>query len=115
MRLAERVQGTVTVLSPDGSIDLASASGLQERLLASIAASPKPPRIVLDLASVPFVGSAGLRALMIAAKRAQAEGGSVAVAGLRPEVVEIFRISRFDLVVKVYASVGDAVAAWGAP
>lgn len=114
MRLVERVHGTVTVLSPSGSIDLASAPALQERLLAAVAATPKPPRIVLDLAAVPFVSSAGLRALMIASKRAQAEGGTVAVAALVPDVAEIFRIARFDLVVRLHAGVDDALAAFGA-
>lgn len=48
---------------------------------------------------------------MMAAKQSKATGGRLGVAGLTPMVKEIFSISRFSLVVQVFETTADAIAA----
>jgi len=112
MDLAQkRIAGTV-VLAPSGRIDHATAEAFKTSLGPHVArCAAGQDRLVLDFSAVEYISSAGLRVLMLAAKQAKAQGGVLAVAALQPIVREIFEISRFTLVLKVFATVDEALAA----
>ena len=86
----ERGYPVVTVA---GEIDIATATRLRERLF-ELAASGRP--LVADLDQVRFIDSAGLAALVGAAKRAAAHGGSLHVVCARPRVRQLFRLTGLD-------------------
>src|SRR5437588_3330386 len=86
----ERGYPVVTVA---GEIDIATATRLRERLL-ELAASGRP--LVADLDQVRFIDSAGLAALVGAANRAAAHGGSLHVVCSRPKVRQLFRLAGLD-------------------
>jgi anti-anti-sigma regulatory factor len=48
---------------------------------------------------------------MMASKQSKATNGRLAAAGLTPMVKEIFAISRFSLVVQVFETTAEAIAA----
>jgi anti-anti-sigma factor len=111
MRLDHARFADVVVLSPVGRIDHAAAEDLKTALAPHLArCATGQDHVVLDLAGVDYISSAGLRVLMLAAKQAKAQGGYLAVAALRPVVQEILEISKFTLVLRVMPSVRDAVA-----
>ena len=83
----ERGYPVVTVA---GEIDIATAARLRERLF-ELAASGRP--LVADLDQVRFIDSA---ALVGAAKRAAAHGGSLHVVCARPKVRQLFRLTGLD-------------------
>ena len=58
--------------------------------------------LLLDLAQLDYISSAGLRSLLIAAKRAQSAEGRLAVCALTTNVREVFRISGFDTIIDVH-------------
>lgn len=66
--------------------------------------------LVLDLSGLEYVSSAGLRCLMLAAKEARERKGRLIVAAMQPIVAEIFKISRFNLVFEVFATLREALA-----
>jgi anti-anti-sigma factor len=108
MEIGEEKQGSVLILRPVGRIDNETSLSFQGKLLGVLAAGDAA---LVDFAEVEFISSAGLAALMTAAKQAKAKNGRIAVAALRPLVQEIFSISRFSHVVRVYASTAEGVAA----
>jgi len=111
MDLNERRAGTVVVLAPAGRIDHASAEAFKNALqpyLAQCGAGGSV--VVLDFSRVDYISSVGLRVLMLAAKQARAQQGAIGVAALQPVVQEIFEISRFNLVIRCFPAVRDAVA-----
>ncbi len=65
--------------------------------------------IIMDFDGLDFMTSAGLRMLMIAAKTCGKQHRDIAVAALQPIIKEIFTISRFDLVLKVFPTVRAAL------
>ena len=67
--------------------------------------------LVLDFSQVPYISSVGLRVLMLASRRVNAQQGKLAMAALTPLVAEVFRISRFDMVLRVFDTVDAAVTA----
>ena len=83
----ERGYPIVTVA---GEIDIATATRLRERL-SGLAARGRP--LVADLDRVSFIDSAGLAALVGAAKRAAAHGGSLHVVCAQPKVRQLFRLT----------------------
>jgi anti-anti-sigma factor len=103
--------GDVFVVAPAGRVDHTNA----ERLQATIAPlleqlGSAAHGLVLDFRSVEYISSVGLRVLMMASKHARACQAHIAVAALQPVVAEIFGISRFNQVLDVFPSVGDALA-----
>ena len=108
MEIGERRDGDILVLSPAGRIDNDTSSDFQTRLLAALVPGAA---VVVDFSRVEYISSAGLRALMMGSKQAKATKGRLAVAALGSVVKEIFEISRFALVVQVFDTPADALAA----
>ena len=108
VEIGEQREDEILVLRPVGRLNNDSSPDFQARLLAWVDSNDA---VVIDFASVEYISSAGLRALMMASRRAKARGGRLAVAELAPLVKEVFTISRFDQVVQVFDSTADARAA----
>lgn len=103
--------GNALVIAPQGAIDQSSAEAFAAALephLADCIEGAGP--LVLDFSAVPYISSVGLRVLMLAARRAEAQKGRLGIAALTPVVKEVFEISRFNLVLKVFDSVEAAAA-----
>jgi anti-anti-sigma factor len=103
--------GAAVVASPRGRIDHASAEAFKAALGPFVDGCRPGQPLVLDLAGVDYIASVGLRVLMLAARQAGAQGGTIVVANLAPLVREIFEISKFTLVFRCFSSVAEALAA----
>lgn len=108
----QRIENT-TLITVKGRVDHKTAKAFEEVLKNTLdeASADGSPVLVLDLSGLEYMTSAGLRVLMIAAKTCTSRQQKLAVAALRPAIQEIFRISRFDLVLPVYPTVADALEA----
>lgn len=107
-----RQVGKSLIVAPQGRVDQATADQLRlvlEPHLASCTADGGP--LVLDFSGVAYISSVGLRVLMLAARQVKAQNGKLAIAGLQPVVREVFQISRFDMVFKIFDTVEAAVSA----
>jgi anti-sigma B factor antagonist/stage II sporulation protein AA (anti-sigma F factor antagonist) len=107
MNFRDRQVGSVTIGSASGRIDLSNADAFKDSL--SVALSRTKAALILDLSELEYISSAGLRSLMIAFKAAKAEGKAFSIAALKPLVLEIFTISRFNLVFPLFDTVRDAI------
>ncbi len=81
------------LLALKGRIDSATA-GLFEQAVLSLFSAPGH-RAVLDFAAVDYISSAGLRVVLMAAKRARQGQGRLMLCALPPQVREVFEISGF--------------------
>lgn len=108
MQIDEGVENGVAVLAVSGRVDSSTSGALDERLQAAIAAAAK---LVVDFAEAHYISSAGLRALLKAAKAARASGHRLALCGLSPLVHEVFEVSGFSSLFEIHADRGAAVAA----
>jgi anti-sigma B factor antagonist len=87
-----RERGCV-VVAVAGEVDIATVTRLRERLF-KLAASGRT--LVVDLDQVSFIDSAGLAALVGAAKRAAAHGASLQVICARSKTRQLFRLTGLD-------------------
>lgn len=100
------------VLPLRGRIDANVASGLEQQLLKHI--NDGHGALVVDLQEVTFISSAGLRALLFALKQTKKKGGDLRLSGLQSRVLEVFEMTGFTTVFKVYATADDAARSFGA-
>jgi anti-anti-sigma factor len=81
------------IVAVAGEVDIATVTRLRERLF-ELAASGRT--LVVDLDQVSFIDSAGLAALVGAARRAAAHGASLQVVCARPRTRQLFRLTGLD-------------------
>jgi anti-anti-sigma factor len=96
------------IVTAAGEIDISSVTLLRERLFALAASSRY---LVIDLDQVTFIDSAGLSALVGAANRAAAHGGSLNVVCARPKIRKLFRLTGLDRRLLPAPTLGEALAA----
>ena len=111
MELVSKRFADTAVVLPRGRIDHATAEQFKAALAPHLASAAARDPLVIDLTGVEYISSVGLRVLMLASKQAKAQGCALAVCGLQPVVREIFEISRFNLVLQVFPSLREALAA----
>jgi len=99
MEITQRVQDGITVISPDGRIDTLAAEQLDQALQAAMAEGTY--KIVVDMAKVEYISSAGLRSLAAALVKCRDEGGDMKLAALNERVTRVFKIIGFDLLMSV--------------
>jgi anti-anti-sigma factor len=91
-----------------GRLGVKAEQDLTAMLLREIDASEG--RVLLDLAAVDFVSSSGLRALMLAYKRANAKSCKVAMVHVQPGVYKIFKLTASESLFHVFENLGEAQA-----
>jgi anti-anti-sigma factor len=107
-----RTIANVALVKVEGRIDHLSAPAFERELLPEVeGCSGEAKKLLLDCSGLAYMSSAGLRVLMIAAKRCRHQNGKIVLAALQPTIQEIFRISRFDTVFEVFPSVETALEA----
>ncbi len=94
-----------------GEIDIATVTGLRERL-SGLAASGDPLVVCLD--QVSFIDSAGVGALVGAAKAAAAHGGGLQVVCAQPKTRQLFRLTGLDRWMPPARTLDEALAALAA-
>jgi anti-anti-sigma factor len=97
----------VALIQIQGRIDHKTAKNFENALKPHVdqCIAGEVKKILIDLDGVDFITSAGLRVLMVMAKICDKEKGQIAVAALQPGIKEIFKISRFDLILKIFPTV----------
>ncbi|WP_349744432.1 STAS domain-containing protein [Roseateles cavernae] len=94
------------LLALRGRIDSASAPLFEQAVLTLFAMPGR--RAVLDFAAVDYISSAGLRVVLMAAKRARQGQGRLLLCALPQHVREVFEISGF---LKIIEAVDERAAA----
>jgi anti-anti-sigma factor len=110
MDLTIEPHGEVTVIKAEGDINATSCSQLEEALTTLI--DQGRLRLVLDLAGVRYVSSAGLRVLLIVAKRLTGKGG-FALSRAGEPVRQVLDMTGFSGIIKVIPGLDEAVALVG--
>ena len=108
MKITEERRGEVLIVRPEGRIDTSTSDEPERSLMGRLDAGLK--RLVVDMGGTDYISSAGLRVLLLAAKKLRASGGHLAVAGLNPGVRQIFELAGLFSILAVEADTDRAVA-----
>lgn len=113
MSLSSEKIDNILVISARGQINSVNAAAVEAELLAYVDVGEL--HCVLDLAQLDYISSAGLRVVLMMAKRLRQKQGQVVLCGLQPPIREVFEISGFLTLLTVAEGRAQAVEALGKP
>lgn len=93
MELIELEQDGVMIVEPRGRIDTIGAKPFGDRVTALINSGAR--RLLIDLRQIPYISSAGFRALLIGAKMMDQAKGKLVLCGMSAEIKRLFEIGNF--------------------
>ncbi|RDI50824.1 anti-anti-sigma factor [Nocardia mexicana] len=107
MTTSVSVHDEATVLTVAGEVDLATAPALENAIEATLGG--KPAALIIDLAQVTFLASAGMAALVGAHQRA-GQSTRIAVVADGPATSRQLRMTNLDQVFTLHSSLDQALA-----
>ncbi len=108
MTIATEATEQAHIVSLQGQINSANAAGIESDVVALVDGGAK--NLVLDFSALDYISSAGLRMVLVVAKRLKAEGGQLVLCGMQPHVREVFDISGFLAILNVEPGRAEALA-----
>lgn len=96
------------IVCPVGRVDGSNVELLESAIQEQLKAGEK--KLVFDFEGLNYISSAGLRTLLVAARRLQTEGGAALFCGLAEHIAHIFEISGFNSILAVYDSRDEALS-----
>ena len=104
----ESMDGGITRVLLNGRLDIQGAAVI-DLPMNVLAGSSR--FLLIDLTNVSFLGSMGLRSIVIPAKAIHRRGGKVALFGAVPMVEEVLKASNIDEIIPIYHNIDSAAAA----
>ena len=108
MEIDTATHGDLLVVAPRGRLDTNTSPALEKALLERIEGGET--QVTIDFSNIDYVSSAGLRVLLMAAKRTGAARGHFSMHAMSPEIREVFEISGFLTILKVYPDLATVLA-----
>jgi stage II sporulation protein AA (anti-sigma F factor antagonist) len=103
----------ISVVSPQGRLDSVTSANFERDLLEYIESGGT--RLLIDFSKLDYISSAGLRSVLLAAKRIRASGGRMSLCSLNHQIAEVFDISGFSSILDIQPSYDAAVTRLSAP
>lgn len=112
MEIRTQAMKRCELVSVSGRIDSFTAPDLEKALLGLIAAGQK--NIVVNLADVGFISSAGLKALLSALMKVRraVPAGDLVISRIEPDLKESFDLVGFDRLFKFFGGDVEAVGSF---
>ena len=76
-----------------------------------IAMGGRSGQLLVDFSSLQYISSAGLRSILLAAKKLKSKGGRFALCSLSAAIKEVFDVSGFSSILDIHAGQDQGVAA----
>src|ERR1700720_761308 len=109
MEFTQEQAGDVVIVRLAGRLDSGAARSAEDGVNAVLAGGTS--RLAVDMSGLDYISSAGLRVLLVMAKKVQQAKGKVALYGLVPNVREVFAVSGFDTIFSIQPDSAAALAA----
>lgn len=97
----------IGVLCITGELDAQTAPELTRFFKDN--ASENTLNYVADLQDLAYSSSAGIRVFLGLARELRQNKGDLRIGGVQPQVDKIFKLSKFDKIVKIFPTVSDAL------
>lgn len=93
-------------------LDEANIQQIGDELGRLVEASPRP-RILICFENVEHLSSAALGTLITVSNQVKARDGQLRLSDIRPQIKEIFSITRLDRLFEIHETSDDALATFG--
>lgn len=100
-------KGSTLILSAKDRIDVIHAPEFERFVERYINAGEI--NLIIDFNGVVFISSAGLRSILVIAKKLESKGGKLSLCGAKDAVKRVFEISGFSMLIPICPSVDAAL------
>ena len=108
MEITNKILHDVSIIRVSGKIDAISVMAFDSAVKSVSGQGAK--KILLDLSSLVYINSGGLRVILATAKVQKNSDGSFALSGLSPEVNKILTLAGLNTILSIFPSEADAIA-----
>jgi len=108
MEIREEQHNNIIIMAVEGKLDSVTSQGLEDRILELIDTGTK--KFILDFAQLDYISSAGLRVLLVAAKKLNTVAGKIVFTSMREDIKEIFNIAGLTEYYPIYRNRAEALA-----
>ena len=108
MTIIEKEKDGILELSISGRLDAVTAVEADKDFNNLISEGHKS--LLINLTELDYISSAGLRVLLVVAKRIQHNNGQVVLCALSENVNEVFEISGFSSIFSIFANTEEALS-----
>lgn len=112
LKMNTRELGGVSVVDLEGRIVLGEESNAMREQVKSLLAANKK-KIVLNMANVTYIDSAGLGTLVASFHSARSQGATLKLANLGDKFREVLQVTKLLTVFEVFNNEATAVASFG--
>lgn len=110
MEITVKKDSGITVVCPNGRIDTSTAKNFEEGIMKLI---PNNQQIIISFSDTSYISSAGLRVILVAGKKIASMNGQLALSEMSDKIYEVFKMSGFDKILKIYPTFEDAKNSFG--
>jgi anti-anti-sigma factor len=107
MNLTNEKKNEFCVLNIEGRIDTTNFSQFENEINTLLSAGEK--NFVFDCSGLNYISSSGLRVFLIAQKKTLSLNGKLHLCNLQPSIKEIFDISGFSSIFKIFDNQEKAI------
>jgi len=105
--LQEETKGEILILHIKGRLDALSSPTAEKKIFDAINSGQQ--KMLLDMAGVTYLSSAGMRMLLSTSKKLRSLSGKLAISGMPANVLDVLKMSGFDHVLELFKSEEEAM------
>lgn len=110
MDISQSQKEDVTVVALAGRFDAQSAGDVEDSFKTALDGGAN--KILVDMAEVEYISSAGLRVLLSTAKKLTGSSGKLVLCGLKPYVREVFEVAGFTTIFMILPDLDEGLQAF---
>ena len=99
MEIEKSDRSGITILELSGKFDIEQSDAFQKQFNSFV--TDRPNQIGLNMTEVNFIDSSGMGALIKALNHVKAYGGEMILFGLKPMILNVFKLAKLDNFFKV--------------
>lgn len=111
MQINESRENEVLILGPVGHLDTRSQGDFEKVVLERLQSGER--RFIIDMVEVEYLASAGLRVLLMLAKKLKSIEGQLVICGMNEHVLEVFNVAGFSSFFTINETRDEALATLG--
>jgi len=106
MTTAIKKEGDISILSLTGSLDTNTSKEAEDQINKLL--EEGSIKLLIDLTDLDYISSSGLRILLSTSKKLKPLKGEMRICGLNETVNEVFEISGFTMIFKIFKTIEEA-------
>lgn len=107
MEIQTAKEKNTVVVSVQGKIDAVTAPEFEKAMSNLIAQGENV--FLFNFSGLEYISSAGLRSILATSKKLKPKGGNILLSGLKGPVKDVFKISGFGAIFKIFETQEDAL------